>query len=254
MLVLHTLEEWRILRRSLFNTKSLGFIPTMGNLHAGHLSLVEASQRSNEKTIVSIFINRMQFNQKEDFIHYPRTIETDLAYLEQKGVDYCLLPDENSMYNDNYNYQIQESSLSRLMEGQRRPGHFTGMLTIVMKFLQLVKPQRVYFGEKDYQQYLLIQDMVEAFFLDVEVIACPTFRETSGLACSSRNNRLTSEEKIKADRFANIFHQKKTLDELLKDFKHHQIEVEYLEEHFNRRFIAVNIGNIRLIDNYSLSC
>ncbi|KTD22242.1 pantoate--beta-alanine ligase [Legionella lansingensis] len=252
MQIFHDLDEWLAIRRSLPTHLSLGFIPTMGNLHAGHASLYSKSKEENDVTVASIFINPTQFNRSEDFIHYPRTLEEDLDLLRNLGVDYCLIPTEQAIYKDNYRFQIQETELCQLMEGKHRPGHFTGVLTIVMKLLNLVKPHRAYFGEKDYQQYLLINEMTKAFFMDLEVIACPTIREKSKLAFSSRNNRLNPEQRLKADKFAQIFHQHKSCESLLEELRENGITVEYIEEYQNRRFIAVLIGDIRLIDNYSL--
>ena len=137
------------------------------------------------------------------------------------------------------------------MEGKHRPGHFTGVLTVVMKLLNLVKPTRVYFGEKDYQQFQLIHDMADAFFMDVDVRACPTIREPSGLACSSRNLRLTPKQRELADQFAKLFHQPLPLNKILTQLKAREIDVDYLEEHNGRRFAAVHIGDVRLIDNYA---
>ena len=139
------------------------------------------------------------------------------------------------------------------MEGKHRPGHFNGVLTVVMKLLQLTRPHKAYFGEKDYQQYLLIQEMVNAFFMDVEIKPCPTIREPSGLAYSSRNNRLNQEQKIVANQFANVFHQyDKSCERIAEELTALGITAEYVEEHQNRRFAAVVIGDIRLIDNYSV--
>ncbi len=163
MRIFNHLDEWLAVRHSIPTTHSIGFVPTMGNLHAGHASLFAASKQENNYTVASLFINPTQFNRPDDFIHYPRTLEADLDLLEEAGVDYCLIPSEQAMYADNYRYQLQETALCQLMEGKHRPGHFNGVLTIVMKLLNLVKPQRAYFGEKDYQQYLLIRDMAEAF-------------------------------------------------------------------------------------------
>src|SRR6185312_7177151 len=144
MHIVTNLEEWKKIRKS--SNKSMGFIATMGNLHDGHLSLCEKSKKENEITVVSIFVNPTQFNQKDDFVRYPRTLEKDC---EQLDVDYVLLPTEKEIYFDNYEIQINETHLSLELEGKYRPGHFTGMLTIVMKLLNLVQATRAYFGEKD---------------------------------------------------------------------------------------------------------
>lgn len=253
MRIFHHLDEWIQFRRTLPAESSLGFVPTMGNLHAGHASLYAISQQQNHYTAASVFINPTQFNRPDDFTHYPRTLEADLHLLEQHGVDFCLLPAEQEIYQDGYHYQVHENHLSQCMEGTHRPGHFTGVLTIVLKLLNLVRPQKAYFGEKDYQQYRLIRGMVDAFFLPIEIIPCPTIREPSGLACSSRNNRLNSAQRVKAETFARLFHQDKTVDQLQKDLQAAGIAVEYLHEQDGRRFAAVLIDDIRLIDNYALS-
>jgi pantoate--beta-alanine ligase len=139
------------------------------------------------------------------------------------------------------------------MEGKHRPGHFNGVLTVVMKLLNLTQPHRAYFGEKDYQQLQLIRDMTNAFFMDVEIKACPTIRETSSLAYSSRNNRLSKEQRDIADQFAQIFHQRAlSIDQITHKLNNIGLIIEYLEVHDNRRFVAVKIGDIRLIDNYML--
>lgn len=250
MQIFHNLDEWLMLRNSLARHLTLGFVPTMGNLHAGHLSLYQRSKEENDRSLASIFINPTQFNCPDDFTNYPRTLSADLELLEQAGVDYCLLPTKEALYADGYRYQVQESEFAGLMEGEHRPGHFTGVLTIVMKLFNLTKPQRAYFGEKDYQQYVLIRDMTTAFFMDIDVIACPTIREASGLAFSSRNNRLTADQRLLADKFAGIFHQKKSCEALKEELHNLGIEVSYLEDYKRRRFTAVQIGDVRLIDNY----
>ncbi|KTD14622.1 pantothenate synthetase [Legionella gratiana] len=251
MQIFHNLEEWIAFRKTLSTELTLGFAPTMGNLHAGHASLFLASQKENHRTVSSLFVNPTQFNQAEDFKLYPRTLETDLKMMENSGVDFCILPDDKAMYPDEYNYQVHEKQLGQLMEGKHRPGHFNGVLTVVMKLLNLVKPHRAYFGEKDYQQYQLIQGMAKAFFLDVEIKVCPTIRESSGLAYSSRNNRLSSEQKSIAEEFAQLFQQNhKSCSQIIEELTQKNIVVEYIEEHLGRRFAAIRIGDVRLIDNY----
>lgn len=253
MQIISNLNDWISIRKSLSSDITLGFVPTMGNLHAGHASLFLASSAENKYTISSLFINPTQFNKLDDFTHYPRTLEADIDLMANSGVNFCLLPTEQEMYADGYSYQIQENKVCQLMEGKHRPGHFNGVLTVVMKLLQLTRPHRAYFGEKDYQQYLLIHEMVNAFFMNVEIKPCPTIREPSGLAYSSRNNRLNKEQKIVANQFANVFHQyDKTCDLIIEELTDAGITVEYIEEHQNRRFAAVVIGGIRLIDNYSI--
>lgn len=251
MQTFHNLEEWRMFRKTLSGELSIGFVPTMGNLHAGHASLFLSSKKENHYTVSSLFVNPTQFNQAEDFRLYPRTLKEDLSLMANCGVDFCLLPEDKALYADNYNYQIHEQQIAQLMEGKHRPGHFAGVLTVVIKLLNLIKPHRAYFGEKDYQQYLLIRGMIDAFFMDVEIKSCPTAREESGLAYSSRNNRLNKEQRILAEEFASLFQQKEnSCHQIAEKLTAKGIIVEYVEEYKGRRFAAVRIGDIRLIDNY----
>ncbi len=249
MKIFHTPESW--LEASAKRAqKTLGFVATMGNLHAGHLSLIHKSQRENDETIVSIFVNQTQFNNKEDYERYPRTLDADLAYLRDASVDYCLLPEMSSMYPDEYRFQIHETTHHERLEGKHRPGHFTGMLTVVMKLLQLTNATRAYFGEKDFEQLQYIKEMKKAFFIRTEIVGCPTCREPSGLALSSRNNRLSQEGREKADAFASIFLKAQSLEEAKEALS--AFDVEYLEEAYQRRFIAVHIDGVRLIDNIKI--
>ncbi|MFC3908886.1 pantoate--beta-alanine ligase [Legionella dresdenensis] len=252
MQIFHNMQEWQQVRKSIPSQSTIGFVPTMGNLHAGHAFLYQRCRQENDITIASLFVNPTQFNRSDDYQNYPRTLEADLTLLRNLGVNYCLLPDEQAMYPDSYRYQLQETELCQQMEGKHRPGHFNGVLTVVMKLLNLTKPDKAYFGEKDYQQFLLIRDMVSAFFMDIQVIPCPTIRESSGLAYSSRNNRLTPEQRLIAEQFAGIFQQAKPCAAIQTELEQAGIAVEYLEEHQGRRFIAVTIGDVRLIDNYPL--
>lgn len=253
MQIYHNIEEWKLTRQNLPSHLSLGFVPTMGNLHVGHLSLIAASQRENDLTMASIFVNPTQFNQATDYAQYPRTLDADILKLQESGVDYCLIPNEQNIYTDDYRYKLSETKQSELLEGEFRPGHFDGVLTVVMKLLNIVKPHRSYFGEKDYQQYLLIRDMVAAFFMDIEIKSCPTIRESTGLAYSSRNTLLTPEERKLADQFAHTFHELKTCEEIINKLSELKISVDYIRDYNNRRYAAVKIGNIRLIDNFTIS-
>lgn len=249
---IESIQAWRTLRAELPSV-SIGFVPTMGNLHEGHLSLCKLSQQQNDLTVVSLFVNPKQFNQESDFLHYPKTLAADLEQLEALKVDYCILPTTEELYADNYHYRVEEIHDAKQLEGKSRPGHYTGVLTVVMKLFQLVKPQHAYFGEKDFQQYLLIKNMVAAFFMDVQVHVCPTIRETSGLAYSSRNHRLSPQEKKQAELFARIFHQpQKTIEEIQSELKQANIKLDYIETYHERRYAAVYIGEVRLIDNYCL--
>jgi pantoate--beta-alanine ligase len=253
MEIFYELSEWQRHRASLTQDQSIGFVPTMGNLHAGHLSLIQRSQTENTRTLVSLFVNPTQFNNAEDFVNYPRTLDEDIAYLSENGVDYCLIPKPELIYHDEFRYQVHETPLSEQYEGAHRPGHFTGVLTIVMKLLQLAQPNRAYFGEKDYQQLLLIRGMANAFFLPAEIIGCPIVREDNGLAYSSRNNRLSPTAKKLAIEFAQRFKQATSVAAAEQALSELDLSVDYVEEWQGRRFAAVTIDGIRLIDNYAIA-
>lgn len=252
MKVFEQLNDWLTERKNL-NGQRIGFVPTMGNLHQGHLALCQRSLADNDLTVVSIFVNPTQFNNANDLEQYPKTLDQDIALLKEIGVDYLLLPSENEIYPDNYRYKLSESMKSLEMEGQYRPGHFDGVLTVVFKLLNLVQAQNAYFGEKDYQQYQLIHDMAEALFLPCNIIACPIVRDEFGLALSSRNNRLDKEQLAKARQFAQIFHQGLDCISIKDKLIAEGFELDYIEESEGRRFGAVYVNNIRLIDNYRIN-
>lgn len=224
----------------------------MGALHEGHLSLIKQSKAENDFTLVTIFLNPTQFNNKEDLVNYPATWNVDVKLLKNLKTDYLLAPDFKQIYPDNYNFTIKENKLSKILCGSARPGHFDGVLTVVMKLLMLADADRAYFGEKDFQQLLLVKKMAEAFFVKTEIVPCPTIREKDGLALSSRNRRLSSEGRKKASEYARIIKQKKNRSEIREELEMNNIKVDYLEEFFGRRFAAVFIDNIRLIDNFKL--
>ncbi len=180
------------------NGLTVGFVPTMGALHAGHISLVERSVAENNLTIVSIFVNPIQFNNPDDLAKYPRELEKDLAMLEKAGVDAVFVPDTKEMYPKPVNRHYEFGSLAEVMEGAYRPGHFNGVAIVVHKLFDIVTPHKAYFGEKDYQQLMIIKAMVNNLQLPVEIIACPISRESDGLAMSSRNARLSDEMRLAA--------------------------------------------------------
>lgn len=193
----------------------IGFVPTMGALHKGHLSLLEKSIENNDITIASIFVNPTQFNKKEDLVNYPRTLESDLSLLESISCDVVFIPSVKEIYTNTVtSSHFNFDGLETLMEGKYREGHFNGVGTIVKKLFEIILPTNAYFGEKDFQQLQIIRKMVEKTALDVTVVCCATHRETSGLAMSSRNARLTSEEK----EAATIIY--KTLQEVKKKINH----------------------------------
>ncbi|MFC4892059.1 pantoate--beta-alanine ligase [Pseudofrancisella aestuarii] len=252
MKIVTDISQWIKLRKSLPKDKSIGVVMTMGTLHKGHLSLVEKSKKENDITIVTIFLNPTQFNNQSDFINYPKTWEEDINLLENAEVDFLLAPLKEDIYPDNYNYQLSEKSLSKILCGKSRPGHFDGVLTIVMKLLQLTQADKAYFGEKDFQQLYLIKEMAKAFFVPTEIIGCPIIRESDGLAFSSRNLRLSKKGREKAKIFAELIKLNKPLKQIEKQLEQNYIKVDYLEEHFERRFAAAFIEEVRLIDNFSL--
>ena len=249
--VIYSLSEWKKCRKNIAG--HIGLVTTMGNLHQGHLSLLERSKKENKITILTIFVNPTQFNDKSDYAHYPKTLDDDIKLANQCGVDYILAPKENEIYTDNYNFILTENNISKILEGKYRPGHFEGVLTVVLKFFNLIKPTRAYFGQKDYQQLILIKAMTEALFIDVDVIGCATIRHASFLALSSRNNRLTPDEFKKAEQFSQIFYDYSDENKIKHELKKKNIVIEYIEKWNNRLFAAVKVGGIRLIDNRELT-
>lgn len=251
--IVRSIKEWREIRRGTeFFEKTIGFVPTMGNLHDGHRRLLERSVNENDFTVLSIFVNPTQFDNKEDLEKYPHTQDADIQIAREAKVDYVLIPDYDSLYPDNYTYKVQEHAISNLMEGKSRSGHFDGMLTVVLKLLQLTKSSRAYFGEKDYQQLQLVKGLVDAFFIDTEIINCPTIRDKNGLALSSRNSRLSPDNYAMAVKFPKVLKSEKSAEAVLQRFCELGIEVDYIEELFGRRFGAVKVGNVRLIDNLKM--
>lgn len=178
--------------------KTLGLVPTMGALHAGHLSLVDASRRECQATLATIFVNPTQFGPHEDFNRYPRTFEADLALLSERGVDLVFAPEASEMYRDGHATHVEPLGAAELLEGRSRPGHFRGVATIVLKLFNLTRPDRAYFGQKDYQQSLMVRQMVHDLDLPLAVRVCPIVREADGLALSSRNIYLSPDERRQA--------------------------------------------------------
>jgi pantoate--beta-alanine ligase len=252
MQVIRDIPAWLKLREAFPAGKSLGFVPTMGALHQGHISLMERSRKENDATLLSLFVNPTQFNDPQDLKNYPRTFASDSAKAAAAGVDYLLAPEYAALYPDGYRYRVQEDELSRGLCGASRPGHFDGVLTVVLKLLQLAGADRAYFGEKDYQQYLLIKGMAEAFFLKTMIVACPTVREPDGLAMSSRNLLLTSQQRAMAPRFHQALAARSAVPQVKKALAEAGFEVDYVEELQGRRFGAVKLGKVRLIDNVPL--
>jgi pantoate--beta-alanine ligase len=240
-------KKWQSLRKTLAG--SIGFVPTMGNLHAGHIALCEKARAENDIVLVSIFVNPTQFNQPSDYEKYARTFDADCALLDAAGVDYVFHPDDQAMYPDHYSVQVSELEDAKVLEGEFRPGHFTGMLTIVMKLLNIAGATRAYFGEKDFQQLQLVRKMAEALFMPVDIIGCPTLRAEDGLALSSRNSRLISEEREKAPLLAHLLYSNLSDAAVMKRLEEEGFRPEYVETRWGRRLAAAWLGDVRLIDN-----
>ena len=255
--------------RSAFD--QITFIPTMGNLHDGHLSLFERASKLNKPIFSSIFINPLQFNNKSDFTNYPKTLENDISLLESQECECLFLPNESILDNIE---QIKAPDKANFLCGADRPGHFDGVLTIVNKLFDLMRPTDAVFGLKDYQQYLLIKDYVNSRKLPINVVGSHTIRDKNGLAMSSRNNLLTNDELVKASEIYKslLFIKNNTknlskhfLDEVSRDLNKKGFKVDYLtvinsitlQECLNQRMeegqlivaIAAKIGSVRLIDN-----
>ncbi len=265
------LKDWRNLQK-----EDIGFVPTMGALHEGHLSLIREAKKENDLVLCSIFVNPTQFNNQNDLQKYPRSIEADTALLKNEGCDIVFIPDTDDMYPDSLKAEDYDfGDLDSTMEAEFRPGHFKGVATVVHKFFDLIKPTRAYFGEKDYQQLQVIRSLVEQRNLGVEIIGCPIAREEHGLARSSRNERLSSQEREEAaiiyqslleakDKYSKQS-VRSTVEHITTAFDKLQgVELEYIQftdaktlqsvdewdeaEHV-RGFIAAYFGEVRLIDN-----
>jgi pantoate--beta-alanine ligase len=192
------------LRPALAELGPVAFVPTMGNLHEGHLSLVRLARRRAKTVAVSIFVNRLQFQPNEDFDRYPRTFERDRRMLEGEGVELLFAPDETVLYPEPQRFYVEAPPLAEELEGRFRPGFFRGVATVVLKLINCVQPVAAVFGKKDYQQLVLIRDMVRGFDLPIEMVAGDTVREADGLAMSSRNGYLSAAERAEAPRLYRV--------------------------------------------------
>ena len=199
MEIVHTIKDLQAALAALrAQGKTVGLVPTMGALHAGHASLVKRCVAENDAAVVSVFVNPTQFNDKNDLAKYPRTLEADCSLLEQCGAAFAFAPSVEEMYPEPDTRQFSYTPLDTVMEGKFRPGHFNGVCQIVSKLFEAVKPDRAYFGEKDFQQLAIIREMVRQLKFPLEIVGCPIVREEDGLALSSRNARLSAEERQQA--------------------------------------------------------
>lgn len=234
---------------------SIGFVPTMGALHAGHLSLIDAARKENDTVVASVFVNPTQFKPGQDFDYYPRTPEEDYELLESRGVDAVFAPIQSEVYDTprplSSRTKIQPSSIAELWEGKLRPGHFEGVCLVVAKLFNLVKPTRAYFGEKDFQQLAVISAMVRDLDMDVEIISCPIVREETGLALSSRNARLTPENRISA---AAIFEAMQAAVDLNKEGECNAAKLTNVVVDLLTVAVGddIKIGYVAIVNSYSL--
>ncbi|NCW89960.1 MAG: pantoate--beta-alanine ligase [Rhodocyclales bacterium] len=180
--------------------RTIAFVPTMGNLHAGHISLMRQAHEHADCVVASIFVNRLQFGPHEDFDKYPRTFEADCAQLQEAGVEFLFAPTEQDLYPEPQTYVVEPAEIQFLLEGECRPGHFRGVATVVMKLFQIVQPDVALFGKKDYQQLMVLRNMAQQFMLPIKIIGGETVRAEDGLALSSRNGYLSPDERAEAPR------------------------------------------------------
>ena len=250
---------------------NLGFVPTMGNIHKGHISLFKRSLKECNKTLVSIFVNKPQFNKKKDYKNYPRTINKDIALLKKIKVDYLYMPSHKQIYPDRPNKKIKISSIQKILCGKFRPGHFQAVVDVIDRFIKITKPKKIYFGEKDMQQLKIVSHYVKKKFYNVKVVSCKTVREKNGIAYSSRNRHLSKKQKKIASKIYKILIKKKKkiinkrinlklIKRKILDFgvdhldylEFHNINkliTPYKRKNVFRIFIAYYIGSTRLIDN-----
>lgn len=253
MIIAKNIEQFNLLRESFTKDQKIGFVPTMGALHSGHISLIKKAKSENDVAIVSIFVNPTQFNNPNDYQTYPNQLQQDIQILESLDVDILFNPSEKDIYPDGNLLRIQpELEIANILEGKARPGHFSGMLTVVLKLLQITKPDNLYLGEKDYQQVMLIKQLVKDFFIKTKVIVCSTQREATGLPLSSRNKNLTSADMKIANKVYEILRQDNfsDLEELTNNINSTGATTEYIQKINNRIFLALYISKVRLIDNF----
>ncbi len=274
MQVVNNLQD---LNKALYieTNKSIGFVPTMGALHDGHLSLVQRSKEKTNFTVVSIFINPTQFDNPNDFSNYPVNLEYDLSVLKKYNIDLVFIPEFKELYQQENTVNISLNGLDQVLEGRHRKGHFNGVLRVLNIFFKLIKPQYAFFGEKDYQQFLIVDILAKNQFKNIEIILCPTLRLQTGLAMSSRNSRLNPDQQKIASKifetlnfckmnfsFSKIKELERVCLEKLKDFS----DPEYFEirnsinlsnkinkEDKCRAFVATKLSNVRLIDNLAIN-
>lgn len=267
-------ELQKIIEQLKKEGKTVGLVPTMGALHCGHISLIKKSVSQNDITVVSVYVNPIQFGPNEDYEKYPRPIEKDIQVCKDNKADFLFLPANETLYNKNFSTYIYNNDISKIMCGITRPMHFQGVCTIVSKLFNIAMPTRAYFGLKDYQQYTIIKQMVKDLNFNVEIVGCPIVREESGLAMSSRNTYLSQEEKVQAAGIykslclaKQLFGEGKSIKDIKQVVEENILKIpnskiDYIElrnsqnlqevDDFDKNIVvavAVKVGNVRLIDN-----
>ncbi|MDA3867230.1 MAG: pantoate--beta-alanine ligase [Salinivirgaceae bacterium] len=280
MLKTHTVNAVQAaIQNAAGQNKKIGFVPTMGALHQGHLSLIDIAKENADVVVVSVFVNPTQFNDPKDFEKYPRTIDDDFRKLEESGVDIVFNPETSEIYPEEDIRNFDFGLLDKMMEGKHRPGHFEGVAQVVSRLFDIVKPQVVVFGEKDYQQLAVIKKLVNDYNYPIEIIPGPTLREANGLAMSSRNERLTADERANAAVIRAVLLESQSIagnytpaqveEWVIKKVNHNpHLTVEYFQISDNETLrpvtgwqencdyvgcIAVFCGDVRLIDNIKYS-
>jgi pantoate--beta-alanine ligase len=250
MELITTISKMKKIRNKFIKEgKSIGFVPTMGYLHKGHLSLVEQARKDNDIVVVSIFVNPTQFGPNEDFDRYPRDLNRDIELLKPYNVDYIFHPDVNEMYSVDHSTYVEETELTNVLCGKSRPGHFKGVTTIVTKLFNIVRPTRAYFGQKDAQQFRVLRKMVNDLNMDVEMVEMPIIREEDGLAMSSRNIYLNDEERKQALALNKSLKKAKELYE--KGERNPNIIKSEMKKIFDKNPL-VKIDYIEIVDEYNL--
>ncbi len=266
-------KDRQALQKEILKSKGISFVPTMGGLHEGHISLVKRSKKSRLKTLVTIFINPKQFNKKSDFNSYPRNIKNDIKVLKKLKVNYLYIPSIKDIYGFKPKNKVFIDKVSKKLCGKFRPGHFKGVLNVVNRFLEIIKPKYIYLGKKDYQQLYLIKKHIQKRKIRSKIIECKTIRKKNGIACSTRNSRLNQHQmKIASSIFHYLFKLKKKLKVNFSLFKLNKVKIDLINlgaskidyiENYNTKnfekirktnkkfnlFIAYYIQNTRLIDN-----
>lgn len=266
-------EIGEVVRHYKKEGKSVGFVPTMGALHNGHISLITEAQKHADIVICSIFVNPTQFNEKTDLEKYPRTLQADVELLENANCDYVYAPTPEDVYKDEKTYEFDFKGLNEVMEGPNRPGHFEGVVQVVKRLFEIVSPDYACFGLKDFQQFAILRHMTNYFGFETKIIGCPIIREENGLAMSSRNRRLSEEDITKSLVLNRVLHFVKDnyqtlsvddINNLARNWLSVHSELEYFSIHDSitlrpiskweesnnpRAFIATWVGDVRLIDN-----